>query len=170
MLAREWMTSQTGYGSCSPTRIRAASARSSRSSMNSATRSLVVARLLKRQGRRRREHLDVAIVGLGEESGRALVLISEFVKNSCMPSDRRHCRRRPRVYHLSTTPPNAASRLRQARIHGALGRRALVEQARGILMERHGISADDAFASLRERSRNTNTTRPRRRGCGHHQP
>jgi AmiR/NasT family two-component response regulator len=34
----------------------------------------------------------------------------------------------------------------------------LIEQAKGILMERHAISADEAFAGLRNRARNTNMT------------
>jgi len=45
-----------------------------------------------------------------------------------------------------------------SRVHGALGRRVIIEQAKGILMERGAIRADDAFASLREHARQTNTT------------
>ena len=45
-----------------------------------------------------------------------------------------------------------------SRIHGALGRRVIIEQAKGILMERRGVSADEAFASLRDHARNTNMT------------
>jgi response regulator NasT len=45
-----------------------------------------------------------------------------------------------------------------SRVHSALGRRVIIEQAKGILMERRGVSADAAFASLREHARNTNTT------------
>jgi AmiR/NasT family two-component response regulator len=36
---------------------------------------------------------------------------------------------------------------------GAFGRRALIERAKGILMERHSIDEDVAFKMLRERSR-----------------
>ena len=43
-----------------------------------------------------------------------------------------------------------------SRLHGALRTGATIEQAKGILMERHGISADQAFAELRTRARNTN--------------
>ena len=32
----------------------------------------------------------------------------------------------------------------------------MIEQAKGILMERHGSSADEAFAELRTRARSTN--------------
>ena len=45
-----------------------------------------------------------------------------------------------------------------ARVRGALGRQAIIEQAKGILMERHGLSARDAFGSLRQHARNTNQT------------
>ena len=45
-----------------------------------------------------------------------------------------------------------------SRAQGALSRRALIEQAKGILMERHGITADEAFARLRRQARNTNHT------------
>lgn len=38
-------------------------------------------------------------------------------------------------------------------LEGAFGRRALTERAKGILMERHAIDENVAFAMLRERSR-----------------
>ena len=37
-------------------------------------------------------------------------------------------------------------------LQGAFGRRALIEQAKGILMARHSINADKAFELLRETS------------------
>ena len=37
-------------------------------------------------------------------------------------------------------------------LQGAFGRRALIEQAKGILMARHAIDADRAFQMLREHS------------------
>jgi response regulator NasT len=37
-------------------------------------------------------------------------------------------------------------------LQGAFGRRALIEQAKGILMARHSLDADHAFAMLREHS------------------
>ena len=43
-----------------------------------------------------------------------------------------------------------------SRLHGALRTGASIEQAKGILVERHGISADQAFAELRSRARNAN--------------
>jgi len=44
------------------------------------------------------------------------------------------------------------------RLHGALRTGAIIEQAKGILMDRHRITADQAFAELRSRARNTNKT------------
>lgn len=41
-------------------------------------------------------------------------------------------------------------------LEGAFGRRALTERAKGILMERHSINEEAAFAMLRERSRADN--------------
>jgi AmiR/NasT family two-component response regulator len=38
-------------------------------------------------------------------------------------------------------------------LQGAFGRRALIERAKGILMERHSIDENEAFETLRERSR-----------------
>ncbi|HVF80161.1 MAG TPA: ANTAR domain-containing protein [Solirubrobacteraceae bacterium] len=125
----------------------------------------------------RREQPDVAIVGLGEETLHALQLISELVKKAACPV----------IADMATDDSefidNAAKRgifayvkhgdhtelahaldivLRRyaefSRIHGALGRRVTIEQAKGILMERRAINADDAFASLREHARNSNTT------------
>ncbi len=41
-------------------------------------------------------------------------------------------------------------------LRGAFGRRALIERAKGILMERHSVDDDTAFEMLRERSRTAN--------------
>jgi AmiR/NasT family two-component response regulator len=41
-------------------------------------------------------------------------------------------------------------------LEGALHRRALIERAKGILMERHTIEADDAFEMLRDHARSHN--------------
>ena len=74
----------------------------------------------------------------------------------------------PRVAASSPTSSTASSRAWNTRstssradaefnrLHGALRTGAVVEQAKGILMERHGISPDEAFAELRNRARNTN--------------
>jgi response regulator NasT len=42
------------------------------------------------------------------------------------------------------------------RLEGALERRALIEQAKGILMERHELDAGQAFEMMRKRARETN--------------
>jgi response regulator NasT len=44
------------------------------------------------------------------------------------------------------------------RLEGALGRRAVIERAKGILMERHGINERAAFERLREHARSNNRT------------
>ena len=41
-------------------------------------------------------------------------------------------------------------------LEGAFGRRALIERAKGVLMERHGVDEASAFEMLREHSRTTN--------------
>jgi AmiR/NasT family two-component response regulator len=41
-------------------------------------------------------------------------------------------------------------------LKGAFGRRALIERAKGILMERHAIDETQAFDLLREQSRTDN--------------
>ena len=45
-----------------------------------------------------------------------------------------------------------------ARLEGALERRALIERAKGILMERHGIEARPAFDLIRDHARSNNRT------------
>jgi response regulator NasT len=44
------------------------------------------------------------------------------------------------------------------RLQGALERRALIERAKGILMERHGVDDREAFQLLREHARSNNRT------------
>jgi response regulator NasT len=41
-------------------------------------------------------------------------------------------------------------------LRGAFGRRALIERAKGILMERHSVDEDRAFEMLRQHSRAEN--------------
>jgi AmiR/NasT family two-component response regulator len=125
----------------------------------------------------RRELPDVAIVGLGENNQHALNLISELVKTAACPviadiatEDHEFIDNAARRGIFAYVQHGSRSELAHAldivlrryaefsRIHGALGRRVIIEQAKGILMERHGISAQDAFADLRNRARNTNTT------------
>ena len=123
----------------------------------------------------RREHPDVAIVGVDGRQSHALDLISAIVKQAACPviADidgdddsflKNAARRGIFAYVKHGEQPGMEHALdivlsRYAefnRLHGALRTGATIEQAKGILMERHGISADQAFAELRSRARNTN--------------
>src|SRR6058998_249414 len=116
-----------------------------------------------------RERPDVALVGLGLSSDHALDLISEIVREAFCPviallsaRDPNYVREAAKrgvfAYVVDGTPEELGSAIditlqRFAEYHslqGAFGRRALIEQAKGILMARHAISADEAFARLRD--------------------
>ena len=64
------------------------------------------------------------------------------------------------AYLVDTTPEELQSAIdvtlqrftEYHNLQGAFGRRALIEQAKGILMARHSIDADKAFGMLREHS------------------
>ncbi|WP_232666023.1 ANTAR domain-containing protein [Pseudonocardia sp. TRM90224] len=57
---------------------------------------------------------------------------------------------------LATTTAFTASELESAQLRTALDSRDVIGQAKGILMERRGISADEAFEVLRAASQNLN--------------
>ncbi len=118
-----------------------------------------------------KEHPDVALVGLGLSSEHALELISEIVHEASCPviallstTDPAYvheaAKRGVFAYIVDTTPEELQSAIdvtlqRFAEYHnlqGAFGRRAVIEQAKGVLMARHSISADKAFEMLREHS------------------
>ena len=118
-----------------------------------------------------REHPDVALVGLGLSSEHALGLIGEIVSEASCPviailhaADPEYVRQAARrgvfAYIIESTPEELRAAIEITlerfgefrRLQGAFGRRALIEQAKGILMAQHGISADAAFALLREES------------------
>jgi AmiR/NasT family two-component response regulator len=118
-----------------------------------------------------REHPDVALVGLGLSSEHALDLISEIVHEASCPviallsaKDPSYVREAAKrgvfAYIVDTGPEELQSTLditlqRFSEYHNlqeAFGRRALIEQAKGILMARHGIDADRAFEMLRDHS------------------
>jgi response regulator NasT len=118
-----------------------------------------------------RERPDVALVGLGLSSEHALQLIGEIVHEASCPVIALLSAKNPAYVHeaakrgifayiLHDDPQELASAIditlqRFAEYHslqGAFGRRATIEQAKGILMSRHSISADKAFAMLRDHS------------------
>jgi len=117
-----------------------------------------------------REQPDVALVGLGLSSQHALELIEEIVHESSCPviallsaEDPAYVREAAKrgvfAYLVDTTPEELQSAIDVTlQLHGvpqpagAFGRRALIEQAKGILMARHAIDADKAFGMLREHS------------------
>ena len=118
-----------------------------------------------------REHPDVALVGLGLDSHHALDLISEIVREAACPviallsvNDPAYVREAAKrgvfAYIVDTTPEELQSAIditlqRFAEYHslqGAFGRRAIIEQAKGILMARHAIPAERAFEILRDHS------------------
>jgi AmiR/NasT family two-component response regulator len=122
-----------------------------------------------------RERPDVALVGLGESSAHALDLIDRIVREaSCPVIVLLHARdpdfvkqasRRGVFAHISDTDTSEWQSAidivlqRFAEFHalqGAFGRRALIERAKGILMERHAIDEESAFEMLREYSRKDN--------------
>ena len=118
-----------------------------------------------------RERPDVALVGLGLDSEHALELITEIVREASCPviallsaKDPAYvheaARRGVFAYIVDTTPGELQSAIditlqRFAEYHslqGAFGRRATIEQAKGILMARHAIDAESAFGMLRDHS------------------
>jgi AmiR/NasT family two-component response regulator len=118
-----------------------------------------------------REHPDVALVGLGDSSQHALELIEQIVHEATCPVIallsaeepdfvREAAKRGIFAYIVDTVPEEIQSAIditlkRFAEYHslqGAFGRRAGIEQAKGILMARHGIDADEAFKMLRAHS------------------
>jgi response regulator NasT len=118
-----------------------------------------------------REQPDVALVGLGISSDHALELIGEIVHEASCPVIalltvrdpdyvREAARRGVFAYIVDTTPEELQSAIditlqRFSEYHGlqgALGRRAVIEQAKGILMGRYAIDPDRAFDQLRDHS------------------
>jgi response regulator NasT len=118
-----------------------------------------------------RERPDVALVGLGLHSEHALDLISEIVREASCPviallaaDDPAYIREAAKrgifAYLVDTTPDELQSAIditlqRFTEYHslqGAFGRRAVIEQAKGILMSRQAVNADAAFELLREHS------------------
>ena len=118
-----------------------------------------------------RERPDVALVGLGLSSEHALDLISEIVREASCPviailhaDDPAYvheaAKRGVFAYIVDGSPEELQSAIditlqRFTEYHslqGAFGRRATIEQAKGILMARHAVDPDRAFELLRNHS------------------
>src|SRR5213083_1451889 len=118
-----------------------------------------------------RERPDVALVGLGLSSEHALELITEIVREASCPVIALLTAKDPAYVHeaakrgvLAYIVDGNPEELQGAiditlqrfaeyqSLQGAFGRRALIEQAKGILMARHSIDADQAFEMLRDHS------------------
>ena len=117
---------------------------------------------------------DLALVGLGESDEHALELITAIVTEAYCPVIallgvydaawvNEAASRGVFAYIVETRPDELQSAIditlqRFAEYHslqGAFGRRATIEQAKGILMARHAIDADRAFDMLREHSQHS---------------
>jgi AmiR/NasT family two-component response regulator len=122
-----------------------------------------------------RERPDVALVGLGESSAHALDLIDKIVREAACPviallhapdpAFVTEASKRGVFAHISddgiedwqSSIDIVLRRFTEYQdLEGAFGRRALTERAKGILMERHSIDEDRAFAMLRDRARTDN--------------
>jgi AmiR/NasT family two-component response regulator len=122
-----------------------------------------------------RERPDVALVGLGESSEHALGLIEKIVQEATCPVIllihapdpafvKEASKRGIFAFVTDAEAKDWQSSIdivlrRFAEFHdleGAFGRRAVIERAKGILMERHSVSEKAAFALLHESSRQNN--------------
>jgi AmiR/NasT family two-component response regulator len=122
-----------------------------------------------------RERPDVALVGLGESSDHALVLIEKIVQEAACPvivlihapdpDFVKEASKRGVFAHITDADVDDWQSSidivlrRFAEFHdleGAFGRRAITERAKGILMERHSIDEAAAFEMLRDHSRAAN--------------
>jgi response regulator NasT len=121
-----------------------------------------------------REQPDVAIVGLGISSEHALDLISEIVREASCPviallhaNDPAYiheaAKRGVFAYIVDGNPEELQSAIditlqrfsEYQNLQGAFGRRAVIEQAKGILMARQATTADKAFEMLRDHSQHS---------------
>jgi AmiR/NasT family two-component response regulator len=123
----------------------------------------------------RRERPDVALVGLGESSQHALDLIDQIVRQAACPviailetDDREFINEAAKRGVFAYIADGEADQLQGSidivlrrfaefqNLEGAFARRALVERAKGVLMERHDVDEREAFELLRAHSRSSN--------------
>jgi len=133
-----------------------------------------------------REHSpELAIVGLHEDEEHALELVQQIVDEGICPvivqsdgdDDPEFAARAAARGAFAFTTPVEPDALQAAievavrrfeeleelseqieNLEGAIRRRAIVERAKGVLMERQGIDERTAFEQLRERARSSNRT------------
>ena len=122
-----------------------------------------------------REHPDVALVALGQSNMHALEMISKIVAEAECPviavlaatdsSFVQEAAKRGIFAYVVEADQGALESaleivlLRFAEYHGlegAFGRRAVIERAKGILMERHQLDEREAFELLRQHARRNN--------------
>jgi AmiR/NasT family two-component response regulator len=122
-----------------------------------------------------RERPDVALVGLGDSSKHALELIDKIVHEAACPvivllhtpdaEFVKDASKRGVFAHISdgdvedwqSSIDIVLRRFAEYQdLAGAFGRRATIERAKGILMERHSITEAAAFEMIRENSRANN--------------
>lgn len=121
-----------------------------------------------------RERPDVALVGPGSSPDDALALISTISHLAAFPvialladDDPGYIREAAKrgafacILHDDPTELEGAIEIAVQRfaeyqnLQGAFGRRAVIEQAKGILMGRHKLNAEKAFEMLSEQSQHT---------------
>jgi response regulator NasT len=121
------------------------------------------------------ERPDIALVGLGDSSEHALELIGEIVRQAACPvitllETEDHtfvseaAKRGVFAYITDTNPQQLQDSIEIVlrrfaefqNLEGAFGRRAVIERAKGILMERHAIDEQVAFEMLRTHARSGN--------------
>ncbi|HEX3332439.1 MAG TPA: ANTAR domain-containing protein [Gaiellales bacterium] len=122
-----------------------------------------------------RERPDVALVGLGDSSQHALDLIDRIVRQALCPviailetDDRDFVNQAAQRGIFAYIADGAAEQLQSSldivlrrfqefqNLEGAFARRALIERAKGVLMERHDVDERAAFDLLRTHARSTN--------------
>ena len=122
-----------------------------------------------------RDHPDVALVGVGEDSEHALALVEHIAREATCPvivlihhpdpAFLKEASKRGAFAYITDAEGEdwqssidiVLRRFAEYRdLEAAFSRRALTERAKGILMERHSIDEEAAFEMLRKHARNAN--------------